>query len=62
VKDKDIDVQKLIERSSLGTRSARSARRSVSPETGRRIAQAAASGRYLANNPSPSSRRDRIQG
>lgn len=62
MKDKGIDVQKLIERSSLGTRSARTARRSVPPETGRRLAQAAASGRYATASAAASNRRGRIQG
>jgi len=44
------DVQKLINRSSLGTRAARAARRSVPPETGKRLVRAAATGRYQRAN------------
>lgn len=45
------DVQKLIDRSSLGTRAARAARHSVSSETGKRLVRAAATGRYQPARP-----------
>jgi hypothetical protein len=40
-------MQKLIERSSLGSRDARQARAKVSPAVGRQIARAAITGRYV---------------
>ena len=41
-------IQSLIERSSLGSREARTERAKIAPAVGRQIARAAISGRYTA--------------
>ncbi len=48
------DIRAQVERSSLGTRSAKAARRSVSNTVSRRIVAQAAAGRYVSKSPKKS--------
>ncbi|GAA2003224.1 hypothetical protein GCM10009719_10510 [Nocardioides kribbensis] len=48
------NIKAQVERSSLGTRSAKAARRTVSDDVSRRIVANAASGRYATKSPKKS--------
>lgn len=48
------NIRAQVERSSLGTRSAKAARRSVSNTVSRRIVAQAASGRFVSKSPKKS--------